>query len=88
MAKKVLAEGRIDLSSVDLSVEICGLTFPNPILPGASDIILDERGVEKCIEQGIGGIVTKSFTSGPLRTRARPWHFNYRVFGKGFEDGC
>ncbi len=74
------------MSDIDLSVKICGLTFRNPILPGSSDIILDEIGVEKCIDQGIGGIVTKTFTSGPLRTRARPYHFNYRVFGKGHEN--
>ena len=73
------------MSDIDLSVKIKGLTFRNPITPGSSDIVLDEKGVENCIENGIGGIVTKSFTSHPaLRTRARPYHFNYRVFGKGF----
>ncbi len=74
------------MSGIDLSVKAGGLTFRNPIIPGSSDIVLDERGVVKCIKQGIGGIVTKSFTSTPLRTRARPWHFNYRVFGKGLES--
>jgi len=76
------------MSSTDLSVEVRGLTFRNPILPGSSDLVLDERGVMKCIEQGVGGIVTKSFsTAAPsFRTRARPWRFHYRVFGKGLEN--
>ena len=76
-----------DMSSTDLSVKIKGLTFRNPILPGSSDIVLDERGAEKCIEQGVGGIVTKTFTSTPLlRTRPRPWRFNCTVFGKGLQN--
>jgi len=71
--------------SIDLSSKIGGLTFRNPITPGSSDIVLDEGGVKKCIDNGIGGIVTKSFTSHPaLRTRARPYHFNYRIFGSGY----
>ncbi len=70
---------------IDLSIKVCGLTFCNPVTPGSSDIGYDEAGVRKCIEQGVGGMVTKSFTShSPLRTRARPYHFNYRIFGKGF----
>ena len=74
------------MKSVDLSVKVNGVPFRNPIIPGSSDIVLDERGVIKCIEQGVGGVVTKSFSSVGPRTRARPWHFNYRVFGKGFES--
>jgi dihydroorotate dehydrogenase (fumarate) len=74
------------MRDIDLSVKVKGLTFRNPILPGSSEIVQDERGVSKCIEQGLGGIVTKSFTSMPARrTRARPSSFNYRVFGKGLE---
>jgi dihydroorotate dehydrogenase/Pyruvate/2-oxoacid:ferredoxin oxidoreductase delta subunit len=74
------------MGSIDLSVKIGNLTFSNPILPGSSDIILEEGGVVKCLKEGIGGIVTKTFTSTPLRTRARPYHFNYRVFGDGLEN--
>jgi dihydroorotate dehydrogenase subfamily 1 len=75
------------MSGVDLSVEVAGLTFRNPILPGSSEIVFDEKGAEKCIQQGVGGIVTKSFTSTPfLRTRPRPWRFNCTPFGKGLED--
>ncbi|MFC2013349.1 NAD(P)-binding protein [Chloroflexota bacterium] len=73
------------MNGIDLSVKIKGVTFRNPITPGSSDISYDDIGVRKSIENGIGGIVTKSFTSHPpLRTRARPYHFNYRIFGKGF----
>ncbi|MFC1874425.1 4Fe-4S dicluster domain-containing protein, partial [Chloroflexota bacterium] len=76
------------MSNLDLSVEIGGVIFQNPILPGSSDIILDERGVEKCLEQGIGGIVTKTFgtVTGETAFRIRPYHFHYRVFGKAFEN--
>ena len=74
------------MHDMDLSVEVHGVTFRNPIIPGASDIVLTERCVEKCIEQGIGGILSKSFTSAEPRTRARPYHFHYKPFGKGFEN--
>lgn len=75
------------MSGPDLSVKMAGLTFRNPILPGASEIVFDEKGAEKCIAQGVGGIVTKSFTSTPfLRTRPRPWRFNCAPFGKGLEN--
>ncbi len=74
------------MGNIDLSIKFKDLTFRNPIIPGASDIIMDEMGVIKCIEQGVGGIVTKSFTSGPWRTKAQPYHFNYRIFGKGLEN--
>ena len=50
------------MKGIDLSVEIKGLTFRNPILPGSTDIVLDARGGVKCIEQGtIGGIVAKPY---------------------------
>jgi dihydroorotate dehydrogenase/NAD-dependent dihydropyrimidine dehydrogenase PreA subunit len=74
------------METIDLSVKVKDVTFRNPIIPGSSDIVLDERGVVKCIEQGIGGILSKSFTSAEPRTRARPYHFNYKVFGKAFEN--
>jgi len=32
------------MKGIDLSVEIKGLTFRNPILPGSTDIVLDARG--------------------------------------------
>src|SRR4030042_5291563 len=72
------------VSKPDLTTEIKGLKFRSPVLPGSSDIVLNKRGVERCLQQGVGGIVTKSFTPTRFRTRARPYHFNYRVFGKEF----
>lgn len=74
------------MSKPDLTTEIKGLKFRSPVLPGSSDIILNERGVERCLQQGVGGIITKSFTPTRFRTRARPYHFNYRIFGKEFEN--
>ena len=71
---------------MDLSVVVKGITFRNPITPGSSDVVRDEKDVVKCIKQGVGGIVTKSFTSTPRRTRPRPYYFPYRAaFGKGLE---
>ena len=74
------------MRSTDLSIDIKGVKFRNPVLPSSSDVVLNERGVEKCLDQGVGGIVTKSFTPTRFRTRARPYHFNYRVFGREFEN--
>jgi dihydroorotate dehydrogenase subfamily 1 len=79
-------EGEDMGKDIDLSVEIKGVKFKNPIVPASSDIVMDEKGLQRCIEQGVGGIVTKSFTWTPFKTRARPYHFNYRVFGKGLEN--
>lgn len=58
---------------VDLTVEALGLTFKNPVLPAASDIAQDAKTVEKCIKNGVGGIVTKSYTPlAPIRGRFCP----------------
>lgn len=70
---------------IDLSVSIKNVKFRNPVLPGASEIVLDEIGVERCISQGIGGIVTKTYTTTKFRTRANPHRFPLKRFGKGLE---
>jgi len=70
------------MSTLDLSVSVAGIKFRNPILPGSAELAADERTVKRCIDSGVGGIVTKSFTDVPLlSTRPRPYHFHYRKFG-------
>jgi dihydroorotate dehydrogenase len=49
--------------AIDLSVEIAGVRFKNPVLPGASELVFDERSALALLRTGVGGIVTKSFTS-------------------------
>lgn len=71
------------MARVDLSITVKGVTFPNPVMPGSSDLVCDERGVARCLKNGVGGIVIKSVTPTPFRTKARPYHFFYRRFGPG-----
>jgi len=71
------------MSKVDLSVTVKGVTFPNPVMPGSSDLVCDDTGVVRCLKSGVGGIVTKTVTSTAFRTKARPYHFYFRRFGLG-----
>ncbi len=75
------------MAAIDLSVEIAGVRFRNPVLPGASELVFDERSALALLRTGVGGIVTKSFTSQKdRRIRVRPYQFPLRVFGRGFEE--
>ncbi len=75
------------MGAVDLSVEIGGVSFKNPVLPGASELALDEQSALDLVRVGVGGIVTKSFTSQKdRRVRVRPYQFPLRGFGNGFEE--
>ena len=66
--------------SVDLSIEIAGVKFKNPILPGAGELAEDVRGVKRMIAGGVGGIVTKSYTSMKSQVkRPRPNNQNDQV---------
>jgi len=47
---------------VDLTVEIAGLKFRNPVLPAAGPPVRDGVRIKKCIEGGAGGIVTKTIS--------------------------
>ncbi|RLG84525.1 MAG: dihydroorotate dehydrogenase [Thermoprotei archaeon] len=47
---------------VDLSVEIAGLRFKNPILNAACPISRDGKAMEKLAEGGAGGLVAKTFS--------------------------
>jgi dihydropyrimidine dehydrogenase (NAD+) subunit PreA len=61
---------------MDLSIQIAGVRFKNPILPGASELVFSRESARKVAEAGAGGIVTKTFTSPPeYRIRLRPYQF-------------
>ncbi len=47
----------------DLSVEICGLKFDNPILPAAGPTVWDGRAMLRCVAGGAGGIVSKTIST-------------------------
>lgn len=45
---------------IDLHVNMCNITFRNPVLSAASEIAYDVRSVKKCVQHGCGGVVLKS----------------------------
>ncbi|MBA7601460.1 Dihydroorotate dehydrogenase B (NAD(+)), catalytic subunit [subsurface metagenome] len=50
---------------VDLSVEICGLKFRNPILPAAGPTVRDGDALVKAADGGAGGLVAKTVSVSP-----------------------
>lgn len=54
------------MAEVDLTCRISGVTFKNPVAAASGIITRSVQGVRKCIEAGVGAIVTKSisFVSG------------------------
>ncbi len=71
---------------MDLSVEIAGVTFKTPVLPGASELVFDGESAKMVAEAGVGGIVTKTFTSPPdYRIRLRPYQFPLAPFHAAFK---
>ncbi len=52
---------------VDLSVEICGLKFRNPILPAAGPTVRDGDALVKAAEGGAGGLVAKTVSVAPAQ---------------------
>jgi len=57
-------------------VKVAGLTFKCPVLSAASELVFDGKSAEKVATSGVGGIVTKTFTSSPeFRIRLRPYQF-------------
>ncbi len=68
--------------SIDLSVRWRGITFPNPVITGSSEIADDAWSTEKCLANGVGGVVTKTYTYQPeMRTRPKPYHAHFAKFG-------
>jgi dihydroorotate dehydrogenase (NAD+) catalytic subunit len=78
--------------SVDLSVEIKTdrgtITLKNPIMPGASELAIDEGTVRKCIENDVGAVVTKSiFRQLPemITNLSKPWAFPLEKYGPEYK---
>lgn len=60
----------------DLSVTVAGITFRSPVLPAASELVFDGKSAERLAGTGVGGVVTKTFTTSPeFRIRLRPYQF-------------
>jgi dihydroorotate dehydrogenase subfamily 1 len=47
----------------DLTVEICGLRFRNPVLPAAGPPVRDGAAIVACAEGGAGGLVAKTIST-------------------------
>lgn len=78
--------GEFAVVDIDLSIEIAGIRFKNPVMNGACDITCDFERVKEVVEGGVGGIVTKTMASNPReRTRPRPYLFSFHEFGREME---
>jgi dihydroorotate dehydrogenase (NAD+) catalytic subunit len=64
----------------DLSVDIAGVHFPNPILVGSCSLTSDLGKIKRLVEAGAGGIFTKTISPDPLP--GPPRHFR-----TGLTDG-
>ena len=72
----------------DTRVTMCGLEFKNPILSAADDFGSTARLARRVVEQGIGGLVSKTVHRIPgMGQWPRPWHFPIKKFGEGREQG-
>ncbi len=74
--------------AVDLSVELKTkrgtLTLKNPVMPGSSELAIDEGTVKLCVDNEVGAVVTKSiFKQLPsmITTLSKPWAFPLDKFG-------
>lgn len=73
---------------IDLSVEMAGVKFKNPVLAAPCDLTCDLRGIQKCIEAGAGGIVMKGLSvQAYSRTRTLPYYISFERFGRGYQTG-
>jgi len=71
---------------VDLMINVAGVTFKNPVLPAASELVFNGESAERLADSGVGGIVTKTFTSSPeFRIRVRPYQFPLSRFHRAFK---
>jgi dihydropyrimidine dehydrogenase (NAD+) subunit PreA len=64
----------------DLSVDIAGVGFPNPVLVGSCSLTSDLGKITRLVEAGAGGIFTKTISPDPLP--GPPRHFR-----TGLADG-
>src|SRR5262249_10660362 len=47
---------------VDMSVEIAGVKFPNPLIVGSCSLTSTAEQIEALVEAGAGGIITKTIS--------------------------
>ncbi len=74
------------IADLDVKVKVAGLTFRNPVLPAASELVIDGQSTKKIINAGVGGVVTKTFTTDPeFRIRLRPYQFPLNHFDPAFK---
>jgi|GEM_PF-639147 len=78
--------------SVDLSVELKTnrgtILLKNPVLPGSSELAIDEGTVQLCVDNGVGAVVTKSIFKqlpGMITTLSKPWAFPLEKFGPEYK---
>jgi len=64
---------------VDLSVEIAGVRFPNPVLIGSCSLTSSLRAIEELVGAGAGGIITKTISPDPMPGVPR----NFRIARSG-----
>ncbi|MBI4187005.1 MAG: 4Fe-4S binding protein [Chloroflexi bacterium] len=76
------------MENIDLSVEVAGVKFRNPVLVAASDLTCDTKAIRNCVEGGAGGIVMKGLSVQQYsRTRPLPYYFSLERFGRGYQTG-
>ena len=49
----------------DIGTRIAGIEFKNPVLTAAGPPVRDAQSIIKCVESGVGGIVTKTISTKP-----------------------
>lgn len=50
------------MADVDLTVNINGVSYPNPLIVASGPPTLDPNAIMKCFKSGAGGVVTKTIT--------------------------
>lgn len=55
------------MANIDLTVEINGLIYPNPLIIASGPPSSNPKGIIKCFESGAGGVVTKTITYDPMQ---------------------
>jgi dihydroorotate dehydrogenase/NAD-dependent dihydropyrimidine dehydrogenase PreA subunit len=78
-----------DNRDVDVTVKVAGVTFRSPVLSAASELVFDEKSAERVAASGVGGIVTKTFTtSSEFRIRLRPYQFPLGHFNQALKESA
>ena len=49
--------------AINLTTDVCGIKFKNPIVPAAGDIVTTIDNCKNMVQAGVGGIFTKTYSS-------------------------